>query len=332
MQYLHLGILQVRIQTLHWQEEEVMALIVFRDNRWLGDQAILATMEVSFLTRGYEQWRNSEANLLITRSMVGRLSNTPNIGFAYEVEGVVDFHTSHGVRALPRRTELVCQTNRGHITYATILGAGVIDSDYRVIFPVPRLLETQRGTGGFGSTSKTPVIFDKLLPREVATVLCEEEPPLDDLDGNRAGTTSPWSFILRSTNLSLDTSEPEDDYLEHIQYLAACTQPTPHSKPDAPYMGHLCKRLRLGQSLCIRRWCGETVSTNHPALRSRGLRPSFHADAPIVDHSHETAGNTATSSGMGVDVVILMMLPHLLIAPLPVSIWIFDREEATNLN
>ncbi|KAG6492547.1 hypothetical protein ZIOFF_047510 [Zingiber officinale] len=81
------------------------------------------------------------------------------------------------------------------------------------VFPVPRLSKTQGGTGGFGSTSKTLAIFDKLLPREAATMLCEEESPLDDLDGNSAGTTSPWASVLRSTDLSLDTSEPEDDYL-----------------------------------------------------------------------------------------------------------------------
>lgn len=129
MQYIHLGILLVRIQTLHRQEEGTMALIVFRDNRWAGDQAILATMEVdltqgsqmvyiildimltigdfyrniqvSILTRGYEQWSNGEANLLITRSLIGRLSNTPNVGFSYEIQGVIDYLISHGVRALP---------------------------------------------------------------------------------------------------------------------------------------------------------------------------------------------------------------------------------------
>ncbi|KAG6469878.1 hypothetical protein ZIOFF_070811 [Zingiber officinale] len=113
------------------QYEGTMALVVFRDNRWQGDQAILATMEVdltrgsqmiyvipevmmtigdfyrniqiSILTRGYEAWQNSEANLLITIGMVGRLSNTPNVGFAYEVQGVVDYLTSHGVNALPGR-------------------------------------------------------------------------------------------------------------------------------------------------------------------------------------------------------------------------------------
>ncbi|KAG6514252.1 hypothetical protein ZIOFF_024599 [Zingiber officinale] len=109
-----------------------MALIVFRDNRWQGDQAILVTMEVdlthgsqmiyvipeikmtigdfyrniqiSILTRGYEAWQNSEANLLITRGLVGRLSNTPNVGFAYEIQGVVDYLTSHGVKALLGRS------------------------------------------------------------------------------------------------------------------------------------------------------------------------------------------------------------------------------------
>ncbi|KAG6506563.1 hypothetical protein ZIOFF_031887 [Zingiber officinale] len=60
-------------------------------------------IQISILVRGHEAWQNSEANILITRGMVGRLSNTPNIGFAYEVQGVVDYVTSHGVNALPGR-------------------------------------------------------------------------------------------------------------------------------------------------------------------------------------------------------------------------------------
>ncbi|KAG6468409.1 hypothetical protein ZIOFF_073094 [Zingiber officinale] len=35
--------------------------------------------------------------------MIGRLSNTPNVAFAYEINGVVDYLTSHGIVALPRR-------------------------------------------------------------------------------------------------------------------------------------------------------------------------------------------------------------------------------------
>ncbi|CAD5178852.1 unnamed protein product [Musa acuminata subsp. malaccensis] len=131
MRYIHLGILQTRIQTLHRQEEGTLALLVFRDNRWADDRSIIATMEVdltrgsqlvyvvpdtmmtvgdfyrniqlSILTRGYDTWQNGEANLLITRGLVGRLSNTPNVAFAYEISGVVDYLTSHGVRALPGR-------------------------------------------------------------------------------------------------------------------------------------------------------------------------------------------------------------------------------------
>ena len=67
----------------------------------IGD--FYCNIQLSILTRGYDSWRNGEANLLITRGMVGRLSNTPNVVFAYEVSGVVDYLTSHGVRALSGR-------------------------------------------------------------------------------------------------------------------------------------------------------------------------------------------------------------------------------------
>ncbi|KAG6510059.1 hypothetical protein ZIOFF_028067 [Zingiber officinale] len=132
MQYIHLRILHVRIQILHRQREGTMALIVFQDNRWQGDQVIQATMEVdltqgnqmvyvipetlltigdffrniqiSILTKGYKAWQNGEANLLITRGLVGRLFNTPNVGFTYEIQGVVDYLTTHGVKALLGRS------------------------------------------------------------------------------------------------------------------------------------------------------------------------------------------------------------------------------------
>ncbi|ATZ69467.1 ORF3 polyprotein [Cacao swollen shoot Ghana J virus] len=126
--FIHVGILQVRIQILHRQEEGTMALIVFRDNRWTGEQSIFAQMEIdltkgsqlvyvipdtmmtigdfarnvqiSIITRGYENWQNGEANLLITRAMTGRLSNTPNVAFAYQIEGATEYLASHGVRAI----------------------------------------------------------------------------------------------------------------------------------------------------------------------------------------------------------------------------------------
>ncbi|KAJ4714060.1 ORFIII-like polyprotein [Melia azedarach] len=126
--FIHVGILQFRVQILHRAEEGTMAMVVFRDNRWQGDQAIFATMEIdltkgylmvyvipdtmmtvgdfarnigiSVQTRGYSNWQNGEANLLITRGMTGRLSNTPNVAFAYQVDGAVDYLISHGVKAI----------------------------------------------------------------------------------------------------------------------------------------------------------------------------------------------------------------------------------------
>ncbi|CAL5352135.1 unnamed protein product [Camellia sinensis] len=58
-------------------------------------------VQIAIQTRGYENWQGGEANLLITRGLVGRLSNTPNVGFAYEIEGVTEFLTSKGVKAIP---------------------------------------------------------------------------------------------------------------------------------------------------------------------------------------------------------------------------------------
>lgn len=128
MQFIHIGLMQVRIQVLHRQEAGTMALVVFRDCSWKGKRSTIARMEVdltkgsqlvyvapnmikkladfynniqvSILTKGYDDYVNSEANLLITKGLIGRLSNTSNVGFAYTVEGVAEYFTSHGVQAL----------------------------------------------------------------------------------------------------------------------------------------------------------------------------------------------------------------------------------------
>lgn len=128
MQFIHIGLMQVRIQALHRQEAGTMALVVFRDCSWRGKRSTIARMEVdlakgsqmvyiapnitkkladfynniqvSILTKGYEDYQNSEANLLITKGMIGRLSNTSNVGFAYTVDGVAEYFITHGVQAL----------------------------------------------------------------------------------------------------------------------------------------------------------------------------------------------------------------------------------------
>ena len=57
-------------------------------------------VELSIQTRGYDTWQGGEANLLVTRSFTGRLSNTHNTGFAYRIERVTEFLVSNGVRAI----------------------------------------------------------------------------------------------------------------------------------------------------------------------------------------------------------------------------------------
>lgn len=128
MQFIHIGLMQVRIQVLHRLEAGTMALVAFRDCSWKGRRSIIAKMEIdlskgsqlvyvapnitkrvadfyrniqiSVMTKGYEDYTNSEANLLITKSMVGRLSNTSNVGFQYSVTGIADYFATKGVQAL----------------------------------------------------------------------------------------------------------------------------------------------------------------------------------------------------------------------------------------
>ncbi|KAG6499953.1 hypothetical protein ZIOFF_039767 [Zingiber officinale] len=53
MQFVHIGLVQLRLQILHRREEGTLALVIFRGNRWQGDQAIFATMEVDLATGNY---------------------------------------------------------------------------------------------------------------------------------------------------------------------------------------------------------------------------------------------------------------------------------------
>ncbi|GKF40479.1 hypothetical protein Tco_0120540 [Tanacetum coccineum] len=63
-------------------------------------------LRVSIQTHGYETWQGGESNLLVTLSMVGRLSNTSYVGFNYNIENVVDHLSTRGISAIPgeRRT------------------------------------------------------------------------------------------------------------------------------------------------------------------------------------------------------------------------------------
>ncbi|QHF16180.1 polyprotein [Camellia lemon glow virus] len=128
LKLIHVGIVQVRVQVLHRLRQGTMAHLVLRDTRWVGDQSVYASMEVdltkgvqmvymvpdvlltlqdfadhmelSIQTKGYEKLRDAEANLLITRGLIGRLTNTSNAAFAYKVENVTEYLATNGIKAI----------------------------------------------------------------------------------------------------------------------------------------------------------------------------------------------------------------------------------------
>ncbi|ACV74337.1 putative polyprotein [Pelargonium vein banding virus] len=130
-QQIHLGLVLIRVHTLHRRDAGVKALVVFRDTRWRDDRSIIGSMEIDLsigtqlayiapdmmmsihdfynhvevvvATRGYEEWQGGESNLLITRGLVGRLTNTSHASFNYNVEQVAEHLSSHGIVALPGR-------------------------------------------------------------------------------------------------------------------------------------------------------------------------------------------------------------------------------------
>ncbi|KAG6518871.1 hypothetical protein ZIOFF_022352 [Zingiber officinale] len=95
------------------------------------------------------------------------------------------------------------------------------------IYEVPDFTTTTRGKGGFRSTSQTPAIFSKLLPKEkhAVSVLVEDTLPQENLVEVHAGTTSPGVFVLRSMDTSLETFEEEDNLLDQISYMTSITHP-----------------------------------------------------------------------------------------------------------
>ncbi|KAJ1698241.1 hypothetical protein LUZ63_006753 [Rhynchospora breviuscula] len=129
LQHLHIGLIMVRLYTLHRRSAGVNALVLIRDTRWRDDRAVIISMEMDLTsgtqlaytapdmtlsirdfrdhiqlviqTHGYEGWQGGESNLLLSRSLIGRLSNTSHTNFRYNVQNVADHLASRGVRAIP---------------------------------------------------------------------------------------------------------------------------------------------------------------------------------------------------------------------------------------
>ncbi|KAJ4791883.1 polyprotein [Rhynchospora pubera] len=129
LQHLHIGLIMVRLYTLHRRSAGVNALVLIRDTRWRDDRAVISSMEMDLTsgtqlaytapdmtlsirdfrdhiqlviqTHGYEGWQGGESNLLLSRSLIGRLSNTSHTNFRYNVQNVANHLASRGVRAIP---------------------------------------------------------------------------------------------------------------------------------------------------------------------------------------------------------------------------------------
>ncbi|QAX91646.1 ORF3 [Codonopsis vein clearing virus] len=130
MHHIHVGMMMVRIQMLHRVDAGISAMIVFRDTRWNDDRQIISAMtismtrgaqlvyaipdlmlsihdfynhiQISVVTRGYGTgWTGGDSNMIITRSLVGRITNTSQANFSYQIQGVADYLASRGVQGVP---------------------------------------------------------------------------------------------------------------------------------------------------------------------------------------------------------------------------------------
>lgn len=127
MQHIHLGLCMIRVHALHRRNTGVQVLVVLRDTRWADDRSIIGVMEInldqgtqliylapnmmlsiqdfynhmeiSIQTRGYDEWQAAESNLLITKGIIARITNTGFAGFQYNIQNVTEYLASHGIRA-----------------------------------------------------------------------------------------------------------------------------------------------------------------------------------------------------------------------------------------
>ncbi|KAG6472354.1 hypothetical protein ZIOFF_069814 [Zingiber officinale] len=120
--------------------------------------------------------------------------------------------------------------HKRHLIWDT-LGEPSGKFDYYVNYALPDPLpdlELPAPSWDDDTITTTPSILNQLLPREKHlasvcledTILQQERSP-----GNHAGTTSPWANVPRSIDLSGESTDIEDEFFDHIQYLADLTIP-----------------------------------------------------------------------------------------------------------
>ncbi|KAL6012836.1 hypothetical protein ACLOJK_003325 [Asimina triloba] len=151
MQHMHIGMMMLRIHMLHRTDTGVSAMVVFRDTRWSDDRQVIGSMtldrtrgaqlvyiipnlmlsihdfynhiQVSVQTRGYGTgWVSGESNMIITRSLVARLTNTSVTSFGYQIQDVTDYLASNGVACIPgERWEITNRVGEWQLRPSAIL-------------------------------------------------------------------------------------------------------------------------------------------------------------------------------------------------------------------
>ncbi|KAG6472353.1 hypothetical protein ZIOFF_069813 [Zingiber officinale] len=114
--------------------------------------------------------------------------------------------------------------------------------NYALLDPLPDL-ELPAPSWDDDTITTTPSILNQLLPREKHlasvcledTILQQERSP-----ENHAGITSPWANVPRSIDLSVESTDMEDEFFDHIQYLADLTIPRAKEKIPCKWLVY-CK-------------------------------------------------------------------------------------------
>ncbi|PKU79828.1 hypothetical protein MA16_Dca016273 [Dendrobium catenatum] len=256
MQHIHLGLIMVRILALHRRDASITALIVLRDTRWRSHVSIISTIEIDLssgtqlvyiapdvmlsihdfmnhielviLTHGYELWQGGESNLLLTRALVARLTNSSYAGFRYNITGVANYLALLGISAIPGQCHTIAdlQGRTWHLRSSKL-----------TTVQIPRSLITHQRLDGSLRLS-----FSSYTPSQPLT---EPSHP-DSLDSLDNELTQHAYMAYTSDEPIWDTSEdliePEDEDTDNpfslFLYLTTTSitvQALPEGGGDLPY-------------------------------------------------------------------------------------------------
>ncbi|KAG6506565.1 hypothetical protein ZIOFF_031889 [Zingiber officinale] len=137
--------------------------------------------------------------------MVGRLSNTPNVGFSYEVQGVVDYLTSHGVNALPGRRFSTRNLQGVFINYD-----GTAEEYYELYGDMDDYIEKgkqiieQDDEDKYSSKPEPHILINKISPHAVTPTRHTKGSAGFDISASHAAVIEPYGRDLIHTGLRIE--------------------------------------------------------------------------------------------------------------------------------